>query len=693
MPISLEVEKKILFSLEIRESFNIQERNDLKRLFPEIAAKAAPIRKKIMSNKTDKPFEILPGELNPDIIDDEVDFFELGKMYYSGKGRPKDIKKAIFYFHFFNKKNENSEVIYQLAQIYAKGHGPVLPINMRRSSWLLSAITGGRKYKNIFDTKFEVSAALMLSNMLLSNVSLVMTQEDEDYFDHHCYVNEFNTFFEDYSELSRVERNKSAIKLLKIAALSGSSEASFLLGKIFETGSIVKKNVRIAASYYLKAKEAGDREGSSNFLRLIAQHKKETEEKAQSIYTKRDRNENNQNDSDDDFLLKPKKSKISYQPAKKDDESGLNKLQQSGSGIEKIVDEKLSIVVKNPTASLASIVTQPAVPLFSSALSASVSGYAASGEGMKKKARIPKKQNLSQNEMPIPALPTKFFSTAAGSNDASSSSATTIIPKKDEVKEGKEEEHLSYLSMLKSANELQTEKFENKKKCSSSSISSEPASSLGTREFVPGVPHSASMDYSKHKVNFFHPRQQREYNKQHGKFADRDKEVASPKGLSFSDNALHDIGHYGEKHIYEILKAHYLQKFKPTEFVENDTGFTLTSREKDVRIAVKWYDKLNQRVIYPRDLKLTIVRISDGSILKKRYIEVKSTTSPRDHVAHFSGDEFEQMRKFRNKYTLFRVSNVEKAERIGDIHIEKIKDPLQKIIDGELSIDKFTLAI
>ena len=239
----------------------------------------------------------------------------------------------------------------------------------------------------------------------------------------------------------------------------------------------------------------------------------------------------------------------------------------------------------------------------------------------------------------------------------------------------------------------------------STSSSSIPSFSINkTKEFNPGVPHSDLQDYSKIKFHSFQARLQKESNKKRRKSDAKNTDIskeppltenaAISEGLSFSEDALFAIGHYGEKYIYEKLKAHYLKKYSPAKIIkDNDKGCTLISEPNDREVILRWYDKPNKRVRNPIDIKLTKRKRSNHFVLKRRYIEIKTTTSASGYIAHITENEFEKMRKHRKKYTLFRVSNVEKARKIEDIYVEKIKDPLQKIIDGKLPIHKIKLKI
>ncbi len=281
--VSIVEENRLLYSLAIRDSFERAERDDFRTLFPQVAAKAEPIRTKLKRQKIDKPFEILPQELDPDKVDFGTKLLELGKMYYFGKNRDIDIKKAIFYFHvahYEGSADNYSEVLYYLAKIYANGHSNVVPINKGRSCWLLSGLIGGRAEKKRFRNELEIKAAILLAKNLLSSESLARTKEDEEYIEDHFSSFDVYPYFEDYSQYPRKERNEAAIELFKIAAISKSPESLFLLAQMYEAGHVVEKSTELAAKYYLEAHKAGHNEGLENSKRLIAQNKEEKEKEA-----------------------------------------------------------------------------------------------------------------------------------------------------------------------------------------------------------------------------------------------------------------------------------------------------------------------------------------------------------------------------------------------------------------------------
>ncbi|MFA6036740.1 MAG: DUF3883 domain-containing protein [Legionellales bacterium] len=280
--ISVKKENQLLYSMSIRDYFGKYDKEDFKTLFPELAAETIPVRMRLKYEKTDKPSEILPGELDPEKTHFETMFLNLGQMYYSGNGRNINIKKAIFYFHVATEWGENQLAIYYLSEIYANGHTNVIPMNKGRSTYLLAGIIGLRKEKNAFENELESKAAILIAKNLLSPKSLVKTTEDKEYIKRYVIAADIFEYFEDYTEYSQKERNEAAIKLLKMAAKSKNPEALFMLAELHEAGQSVERDTLSATRYYYKAHEAGHSKGRVNFDRLLKQRKEEiTEEKPQ----------------------------------------------------------------------------------------------------------------------------------------------------------------------------------------------------------------------------------------------------------------------------------------------------------------------------------------------------------------------------------------------------------------------------
>ncbi len=203
------------------------------------------------------------------------------------------------------------------------------------------------------------------------------------------------------------------------------------------------------------------------------------------------------------------------------------------------------------------------------------------------------------------------------------------------------------------------------------------------KEFKPIIPPSG-LDYS--KVGFFKAKFERKENKDTLEKSDARTQCPSIPQTQLSDKAKMDIGRWGEECVYKKLKYHYSKKYSPAKITETPSGFTLVSKEHDIEIVVKWHNKIKESE-KPMDFELTKTK-RDG--VKKRYIEVKTTTAKGAHTAYLSGDEFQQMLKHQEEYSIFRVFN---AGKNNNIQIDKIRNPLKKVLDGEMLVGTVELKI
>lgn len=208
---------------------------------------------------------------------------------------------------------------------------------------------------------------------------------------------------------------------------------------------------------------------------------------------------------------------------------------------------------------------------------------------------------------------------------------------------------------------------------------------LVEKQFVPAAQPN-TLNYS--KVRFFKPDLQEQ--KQPVKHSSTKHHAPQPveKQTQLTDKAKCEIGKWGEDCVYQRLKYHYEKKYA-AKAVETDNGFILEgvdNQNAKITIRVKWYNK-KEESYRNRDMK--IIKSKDG-VTTKRYIEVKTTTSNEEHVAIFPQNEWQAMMQYGERYSIFRVFN---AGQTDNIRIEKIHNPLQKIMEGNLGVKSIHLKI
>jgi len=204
------------------------------------------------------------------------------------------------------------------------------------------------------------------------------------------------------------------------------------------------------------------------------------------------------------------------------------------------------------------------------------------------------------------------------------------------------------------------------------------------REFSPSVQPSA-IDFS--SVGFFKTNFSRQEMKlESKKAAPEDDRVPVKQKTKLTEKAKYEIGRWGEHCVYLKLRDHLTKKYAPAVVTEDEKGFQLINEEKNIEITLQWYNK--QKESYGnKDLELTIIK--QGEVTKKRIIEVKTTTSNRQNIAHFPASEFALMMAHRENYCVYRVSGAGTMA----VNIAKIVDPLQQILDSRIAVSKLALTI
>lgn len=172
-------------------------------------------------------------------------WYYLGLAYRDGKGVPKDIGKAMFYFQKAADQG-HAYAQYQWANIYRKGLGVKRDLRKAFESMQLSA---RQNYPQ---------ALLALSDMYLqgegceqSNLQFIETitqASRQDIPDAHYLLGCL------YRDGKLVERNPNrAFEYFKRAAIFGHQEAQFTVALFYEEGVGTEKNLRYAIHWYKKA--------------------------------------------------------------------------------------------------------------------------------------------------------------------------------------------------------------------------------------------------------------------------------------------------------------------------------------------------------------------------------------------------------------------------------------------------------
>lgn len=216
--------------------------------------------------------------------------------------------------------------------------------------------------------------------------------------------------------------------------------------------------------------------------------------------------------------------------------------------------------------------------------------------------------------------------------------------------------------------------------------------SITDKLFTPAIP-TEGLDYS--KIGFFKAANNKEQTRPPAqpfraeKASGKEELTAKPmeEKTQLTDEAIIDIGRWGESCVYYKLKHHYLSKYQGRA-EENEDGFTIYGRQDDadVTVQVTWHNKTKESY---GNKDLSILKIKNG-VEKQRYIEVKTTLRESSHIARFPESEWRAMLEYREKYSIYRVFNAGQTE---GVRIEKIKDPLTKIISGEIGLDSMLLKI
>ena len=138
---------------------------------------------------------------------------------------------------------------------------------------------------------------------------------------------------------------------------------------------------------------------------------------------------------------------------------------------------------------------------------------------------------------------------------------------------------------------------------------------------------------------------------------------------------LKRIGDWGEGFVYMKLKHLYQSKYSACVLTETEDGFLLKKEDElglSFTLHVIWHNRTTES---GKSKDLTIIK--NGI---KRCIEVKTTQSNKASELRLTRSECDKMRKFGNRYRIFRVYGAGTRQA----KILKIKDPAKKIDDGQL---------
>ncbi|MDO8953338.1 MAG: DUF3883 domain-containing protein [Gammaproteobacteria bacterium] len=566
---------------------------------------------------------------------------ELGRMYYSGKDRIQDSKKAVFFYEKAIELTVDNTALYLLARIYSKDQKDksgkiVIAKNSAIAAYLFSILSDSlletdeikamvekpspsadkaflddksieeaskatirayEKHKKDYQsalqryqsTQMEIDtfamAAFCLANFLLSDAKLHLEAKDKEYIAKLDLDYRSCDYFDYSNYTNKAQYTKKALKVLKLAAKHNNERAYQLLAKIYDEGRYVEKDAAKSANYYKQL------------------------EKFKT-----------------DKSLEETDIPASAETTTKDASAPINSKTKAIAEIPH---------VKMPVISGAKRDRAPAKdPLLNEAVS---------------NAR-PSKKSRTESEPASTSLNTA--NTGAGATVALS------IPSRDS----------------KEASMISPGVFN---------------VTITQTEFIP-LCKPELIDYSKVQLTNAVMIPASNKSKMKGLLKPESSEVKMPeKRTELSDKAKVAIGYWGEQCVYFKLKDHFAKKYCPAEITECDDGFNLigtrtktakdlTIKKQEITVRVKWYNRTTES-FKPLDLKVT--KTLPGDRIKTRYIEVKSTTSDRAFSAHFSAQEVKTMLEHKKDYTVYRVFNA----GIPLPRIEKLKDPLQKILDGTLS--------
>lgn len=179
------------------------------------------------------------------------------------------------------------------------------------------------------------------------------------------------------------------------------------------------------------------------------------------------------------------------------------------------------------------------------------------------------------------------------------------------------------------------------------------------------------------------------------KFPLKQEESAEPsvtiEQTQYSEQAKSAIGRWGEDFVYHLLKEKYRIKYPAFIFTELKNGFKLIGSEQQIEVV--WHNKENESY---KSKDFTIKK-NTGKAIKKYCIEVKTTTAGHEHIATLSRNEVAKILKYSKATTpgILRQYYILRVYNAGEDSpkIRKIKNPLSKIIDGELEVSALALKL
>lgn len=158
--------------------------------------------------------------------------------------------------------------------------------------------------------------------------------------------------------------------------------------------------------------------------------------------------------------------------------------------------------------------------------------------------------------------------------------------------------------------------------------------------------------------------------------------------ITFSSQALAEIGRWGEEFFYYSLIDQYRSKYPNYKGGDIDSGYKLSNQDSTHEIEINWLNKNGESYVsYDFKIIETI-----NTVVNESLYEVKTTTSKTPFEAHLSHNEFLLMLKCAQSKTPYSIARVLGAGT-KDAVIEMVDEPLSAILEQELEVKNMTIKI
>ena len=642
----------------------------------------------------------------------------LGNCYREGVGVRKDNNEAVKWFHKAAIQG-NSVGQTNLGICYVKGEG-VKKDNKEAITWFRRAAAQGDSGGQ-FNVGECYQSGVGVGKNLKEAISWFLkaaVQDDSDAQDRLGYC---------YHRGQGVTRNyKESAEWFRKAAIKGDSNAQYNLGICYLNGEGVKKNNEEAAKWFQKAAKQEHSTALSvldglshksalpilvplkGVRKIISKKRKSVEtttsfsltkfkadrkpsdstspKKMSSSSSKRKVDSFDSDSSDDDIPLtdwvrKPKRLPSIPMTTKNDSVSKPMEVSP------KIGDTLSSAASSLPISSTISSATKQgkdfflkeamtSIPSSSTPLAPNRSTIAQPSNPMTLSKNDKSKTIVTKEKLLSPAL--KPTQTNLSSEQKTESSQTFSESSTKKVKQSLQLQKSTSVSLPVSPRRTTTR------------VGKSRQLTIVDKEFVPII-EPEKLTYA--SVRFFKPElKQKPKPVSPPVTAPQDRKQVEPKRVEkqerLTEEAKRQIGRWGENCVYQKLKQHYENKYhgKADEVAD---GFILEGVDDDnnkVKLEVRWYNKVAESYNH---IDFMVIKNKNGET-KERYIEVKATTSDEVHKATFPASEWQAILTYKEKYSIYRVFNAGQSEKV---RIEKIKNPLEKIVKGELGVESMRLEI